>query len=321
MLIAIAMSLMTGVPTSGALAQVSGATGGAAARVADSGPSDTAWKEGHPALGLKHADALVARFKDKASHLGRDGKLRVLIIGDSLSDGHYQLVALLSQGTSKPPKATEASGISGRPGEGTPGRAGFLARMISLRRSRVAGVPDGAAGATPGPISAGTANSWPPTPPTPPIASTPAGVASRPSPAPARSRHSTAGRSPIGPQASPPDSTISSKTAGPARPGEPLDISLTQFEAPEGRHTLRVDAVKGRHPLTSTASWSKIRLRGSVVYNISRGGYWAHNYLWRQPGWEKILTAMDPDLTILFLTKPESGGSGGDDGPNRSLRA
>ena len=48
---------------------------------------------------------------------------------------------------------------------------------------------------------------------------------------------------------------------------------------------------------------------GVVVYNISHGGWWAHNYIWRQPGWEKILAAMQPDLTIIFLTKPESGGS------------
>ncbi len=33
----------------------------------------------------------------------------------------------------------------------------------------------------------------------------------------------------------------------------------------------------------------------------------AHNYIWRQPGWEKILAEMKPDLTIIFLTKPESG--------------
>lgn len=56
-----------------------------------------------------------------------------------------------------------------------------------------------------------------------------------------------------------------------------------------------------------------------MVYNISRDGYWAYNYLWRQPGWEKILASMDPDLTILFLTKPESGGSGGHEGTSKTF--
>ena len=51
--------------------------------------ADTAWKESYPLTGLKNAGELVASFKAKARNLGRDGKLRVLIIGDSLSDGEY----------------------------------------------------------------------------------------------------------------------------------------------------------------------------------------------------------------------------------------
>jgi hypothetical protein len=49
----------------------------------------TAWKAGYPAKCLKNARDLTASFKAKARNLGRDGKLRVLIIGDSLSDGEY----------------------------------------------------------------------------------------------------------------------------------------------------------------------------------------------------------------------------------------
>jgi hypothetical protein len=49
----------------------------------------SAWNKGYPQNGLKNADALVAGFKAKAQHLGDSGKLRILIIGDSLSDGSY----------------------------------------------------------------------------------------------------------------------------------------------------------------------------------------------------------------------------------------
>ena len=52
-------------------------------------PPSTAWKTGYPAKCLKNAQDLMASFKAKARDLGRDGKLRVLIIGDSLSAGEY----------------------------------------------------------------------------------------------------------------------------------------------------------------------------------------------------------------------------------------
>lgn len=51
--------------------------------------SKTAWNDGYPLKGLKNTDAFIVSFKDKAKHLGKDGKLRILIIGDSLSDGSY----------------------------------------------------------------------------------------------------------------------------------------------------------------------------------------------------------------------------------------
>src|ERR1019366_200869 len=49
----------------------------------------TAWNPGYPQQGLKNAATFIAGFKEKAQHLGKDGKLRILIIGDSLSDGSY----------------------------------------------------------------------------------------------------------------------------------------------------------------------------------------------------------------------------------------
>jgi len=57
---------------------------------------------------------------------------------------------------------------------------------------------------------------------------------------------------------------------------------------------------------------------GIVVYNISRGGYWAHNFIWRQPGWDKLLAEIRPDLTIFFLSKPESGGSASPSDPRKN---
>src|ERR1700722_2555194 len=51
--------------------------------------AQTAWNPGYPQNGLKNAGEFIAGFKQKAQHPGKDGKLRILIIGDSLSDGGY----------------------------------------------------------------------------------------------------------------------------------------------------------------------------------------------------------------------------------------
>ena len=50
-----------------------------------SSPADsrTAWNAGYPLKGFRNADALAASFEAKAQNLGKDGKLRILIIGDS----------------------------------------------------------------------------------------------------------------------------------------------------------------------------------------------------------------------------------------------
>ena len=99
------------------------------------------------------------------------------------------------------------------------------------------------------------------------------------------------------------------KVVPPASPGEPLDIGLTRFEAPTGPHRLRIHSVNGG-TLYFHGLLVEKAAPGIVVYNLSRGGYAPHNFIWRQPGWEKVLAEMNPDLTIIFLSKPESGASG-----------
>jgi hypothetical protein len=49
----------------------------------------TAWRTGFPRAGLNNGETLVEWFKTRAKSLGQEGKWRLLIIGDSLSDGGY----------------------------------------------------------------------------------------------------------------------------------------------------------------------------------------------------------------------------------------
>ncbi len=111
-----------------------------------------------------------------------------------------------------------------------------------------------------------------------------------------------------------------SRIVAPAASGQPLDIGLTRFEAPEGRHRLHISAVNGGDLFLHGVLVEK-SAPGVVVDNISRGGYSAHDYIWRQPGWEKILAEINPDLTIFFLSKPESGGSAGPADPRRNVES
>jgi hypothetical protein len=55
--------------------------------VAQAATPSSAWREGQPRACLKYGDALLGWFRERTKNLGPDGKLRVLIIGDSLSDG------------------------------------------------------------------------------------------------------------------------------------------------------------------------------------------------------------------------------------------
>lgn len=166
----------------------------------------TAWIEGLFARGLKQADALLVKFKERASHLGPDEKLRVLIIGDSLSDRYFHWSHHFR-------KNLQAGCGNGGPGNlwGTwrgNAQAGSLGPRTFRSKPRGPGVRAGAAGATPGLTSTGMASSWPLNPRMLLFASMPPAVDSRSLPAPARSRPSTAGKSTTSPRASPPGSTI-----------------------------------------------------------------------------------------------------------------
>ena len=294
-------------------APAAGRVGGAAEPAA----SATAWNDGHPARGLHHAGALVGKFKEQAGRLGRDEKVRVLIIGDSLSDGyqhwshHFRRDLQAAYGNGGPGniwatwKGNARSGwlfdaadftqeTTGRWRSGWGARGDvwpylgwngdFLATQAADASYRLEATGSRFTVVT----SSGTFTTFDGRP----ISNRAAGFTARL------------------------DGQV--RSVRPARVDEPLDIELTRFEVPAGRHALQVDSI---HDGTLALHGVLVENSepGVVVNNISRGGYWAYNYLWRQPGWEKILAAMDPDLTIIFLTKPESGGSGGDDdGPGRA---
>jgi hypothetical protein len=63
---------------------LSGAASGAAGQTA---PEESAWRSGQPSACLKNGDKLLGWFKDRAQSLAPKDKPRILIIGDSLSDG------------------------------------------------------------------------------------------------------------------------------------------------------------------------------------------------------------------------------------------
>lgn len=312
----IALVMMTSLPISIARGQADTAAGRAAARAAGPEASETAWNDGYPAGGLKHADALMARFRDRASRLGRDGKLRVLIIGDSLSDGYYHWSHHFRER------------LQAAYGDGGPGniaatwrgdaRAGWLFEPGEFSQEARGGWRSG---------WGGRGDVWPYLGWNGEFLATDSADAvyrldasgSRFTLVTSSGAFETFDGLRIGNRSASFTARLDGqvKAIDPARPAEPLDIALTRFDAPEGRHSLRIEAVKDG-TLFLHGALVENSSPGVVVYNISRGGYWAHNFLWRQPGWEKILAAMDPDLTIIFLTKPESGGSGGHEGANKT---
>ena len=275
----------------------------------------TAWNEGYPAKGLKNAGRFMASFKEKAQHLGQKGKLRILIIGDSLSDGgyhwshHFRKNLQAAYGNGGP--GTIWSVFAGSaPGQGfAPNWLWTEQDFTSWRgpqgrwRNDWGGRGDiwpylgwnGSFLATDDPqssyeldaqgskftlvYSTGTFNTFDGAVGTNRAAGFTATFDGHP------------------------------QAIAAADEGEPLDIGLQKFEAPEGMHKLRLD---GTHDGTLWLHGAIVEdsKPGVVVYNISRGGYWAHSFIWRQPGWERILQEFAPDYTIIFLTKPESGGSG-----------
>jgi hypothetical protein len=274
----------------------------------------TAWNPNYPAAGLNNAEKFMAGFKEKAQHLGKARKLRILIIGDSLSDGgyhwshHFRKIlqgvygnggtgAVLSTLAGDSPEHgavpswlwTEKDFISykgpngrWRFGWGSRGDIwpylGWNGNFLASADPKASYEFSGAGSKFTLVYSTGTFTTFD---------------------GDAISNHSAGFTAVLDGQ---------KQVVAPAEPGAPLDVGLTRFVAPDGRHTLRVDAIHGGdlwlHGVIVENSDP-----GVIVYNIARGGYWAHDFLWRQPGWEKILKEFQPDYTIIFLTKPESGGS------------
>jgi hypothetical protein len=275
--------------------------------------ANTAWRAGYPRAGLKNADALLDWFKSRAKSLGVQGKLRILIIGDSLSDGGYHwshyfrrdLQAAYGNGGPGAIWATHAGGPSGQgcAPDWLFSPADFTSHTKGAWRVGWGGRGDiwpylgwnGTFLATDSPEAEYCLE--------------------------AQGSRFTAVYS-TGSFATFDGQAVENRAAGftasfdgrekvgvpPATAGEPLDIGLARFAAAEGRHRLQLGAVHG-----GTLYFHGVLVEkatpGVVVYNISRGGYWAHDYIWRQPGWDKLLAEIHPDLTIFFLSKPESGGS------------
>jgi len=273
-------------------------------------PFQTAWNPGYPRKGFKNADALAASFKNKAKRLGKDEKLRILIIGDSLSDGHQHwshffrrnLQAAYGNGGYGAIWSGWAQYPQAIPGWLWDPKTDFSSQTKGLWRHSWGGrgdawpylgwngdflatdLPDAeyqltARGSTFTVVySAGTFTSF-----------NGQSVLNRA----AGFTASFDGQSQVVPAAT---------------GGEPLDMGLLKFAAHDGQHTLKIE-----HVHDGTLSLHGVLVENSapgvVVYNISHGGWWAHNYLLRQPGWEKLLAACNPDLTIFFLSKPESGGT------------
>jgi len=282
--------------------------------VAAAAEPETAWRPGQPQACLKNGDGLLAWFKQRAKNLGGDEKLRILIIGDSLSDGgyhwsHYFRRSLQAAYGNGGPGNIWATHAGSSPGQGfAPDWLFSPDDFVSYKGAH--GVWRNGWG--------GRGDIWPYLGWNGSFLMTNSADAEYFLEA-VGSRFTVV--SSTGTFASFHGERIENRSAGftvrfddrsstvaPAAPGQPLDIGLTRLEAPEGRHRLHIEAVNGGALFLHGVIVEK-SAPGAVVYNISRGGYWAHNFIWRQPGWENLLAEINPDLTIVFLTKPESGGS------------
>jgi hypothetical protein len=288
--------------------------------------AQSAWRAGQPRACLKNGDALLRWFQERAQHLGPDGKLRVLIIGDSLSDGGYHWSHYFR-------RALQAGYGNGGPGNIWAAHAGaapgqdFAPDWLFSPDDFVS--YKGAKGAWRNGWG-GRGDVWPYLGWNGSFLTTDSADAeyfleaagSRFVVVSSTGTFTSFDGAPVENRAGGFTVTLDDQrtVVPPATPGQPLDIALTRFEAPEGRHRLHIGAVQGGALYLHGVIVEK-SAPGVVVYNISRSGYWAHNYIWRQPGWEKILTAINPDLTILFLSKPESGGSASPADPRRNVES
>ena len=286
----------------------------------------TAWRAGHPQASFKNGEALSAWFKERAQKLSGQDKLRILIIGDSLSDGgyhwsHYFRRSLQAAYGDGGPGTVWATHAGGAPGQG------FAPEWLFGPDDFVS--YKGAHGAW--------RNSWGRRGDIWPYLGWNGSFLMTDATDAEYSLEAVGSRFAVvtstGTFSSFNGELVENRAAGftatfdgrktvvpPAEPSQPLDIGLTRFEAREGRHRLNIGGINGGSLFLHGVLVEKSS-PGVVVYNISRGGYWAHSFIWRQPGWEKILAEINPDLTIIFLSKPESGGSVSPADPRRNVES
>lgn len=295
-------------------------------RAADA-PAGTAWRPGYPEAGLNDAARqLIAGFKKEAATLKTDNKkLRVLIIGDSLSDGyfhwsHYFRKALqqaygdggignINAKAARNPRDNIAGWLfeQGKDYDieiAGPWRQAWASRddawpylgwnggLMSSDSPEASMTFKVRAADITVVYSSGTFTTWNGTP-----------------------FENRAGGFTI-------DLDGKAEKIAPATAGQPLDIGLAKFKTDQGMHTLKLSGINSGW-LWLAGLLLENDTPGVVVYNIANGGWWPYHYLWRQPGFEKILQAMNPDYVIYFLSKPDSGaldGSLADEGKEPEYR-
>jgi hypothetical protein len=270
----------------------------------------TAWNDGYPRAGFKNADALAASIKAKAGNLGKDGKLRVLIIGDSLSEGHYHW----SHYFRKNLQAAYGDGGYGAIWSGWAQYAGAIPGWLWDPQKDFSSQTKGEWRHS----LSGRGDKWPYLGWNGNFLFTDMPDAEYQ--LKARGNKFTVVYS-SGTYTTFNGRNVMNRAGGftvridesshdvpAAEMNAPLDMGILPYDVPEGEHRLTINRV---HDGTLSLQGVMVESAspGVVVYNISHGGWWAHSYLWRQPGWEKFLAACKPDLTIVFLSKPESGGS------------
>ena len=283
----------------------------------------TAWRAGYPRAGLNSAEALVEWFKTRAKGLGPEGKLRILIIGDSLSDGgyhwsHYFRRSLQAACGNGGPGTVWATHAGGAPGQGFAPEWLFSPADFTSHKGAKGAWRNG---------WGGRGDIWPYLGWNGSFLATDSPDAqyfleaqgSRFTVVYSSGTFTTFDGHPVENRAAGFTVTFDGQTkiVPPATAGEPLDIGLIRLQAPEGRQRMQIGGVN-QGTLYFHGVLVEKSSPGIVVYNISRGGYWAHNFIWRQPGWEKLLAEIRPDLTIFFLSKPESGGSAGPSDPRKN---
>jgi hypothetical protein len=268
----------------------------------------TAWNDGYPLAGLKNASELVNSFKAKAKNLGKEGKLRILIIGDSLSEGHYHWSHVFRNNL----QAAYGDGGYGAIWSGwaqyPQAVKGWMWDQEKDFSSQTRGQWRNALG--------GRGDKWPYLgwngnfllTDMPDAEYQLKARGSKFTVVYSSGTYTTFNGQDIMNRAGGFTVTIDGKSheVRAAKKNEPLGMGILEYEVQQGEHTLTIDRIHD-----GTLSLQGVMVENSspgvVIYNISHGGWWAHSYLWRQPGWEKFIAACKPDLTIIFLSKPESG--------------